>query len=642
MPPSPTTTTTTTSPPSPSPPPLIPASLQQQQQQQQHPPPPSSPRYPPTPPTPQTQHSRRTSNTSTMLAHSRQNSLPSRQYSHPPLVFSSFDSPSGSIHGSDDSSPNASLINKDGSPRSAASASSRSFKSPFDQRPVFHDIWATLAYLAFVGCFMAVVGIGLPQAFSNSPSSGSNSLVARSDLTAMLDLAAADDETSAAKAGAVSDRMIGMPAKDIRSMTLTGVMTALIITTAWFTSMLYHPNFTLHASYVGSATLLLITGLYFALNRVWVAAVIWFAFALVVLFFYWYVTTYIPLATALLRAAGTVMRRWGGTVVASVVGMGFAVLFGAVWVLAVMGANQWAEEKNGPLGLRVVVGIFCLVFFFWTNEIARHVVHYSVAGTFATYYLLGIPSYGGANGSTKLPVTFVTTRTAGRALTTAFGPLCFGSLFISLAETLKSCASLWGRAGDGKPGGGQDSRGGGNWPMQLCCGCIETIATAVDDLCCVFNKYTLTTLALTSGPYCATAHSTATLLTTRSLAFLFRDTLIAHIVGTAAAGAAVGSGCAAYAYLNAVGWTARAWGGGGAGAAGSGAAAVACVAAVGAWAVLVAAEGFVAGVAATLVCFAQDPDAVAREHPALVEAMLAAWPEVGLRPVVMGGDDAYL
>ncbi|KAJ1558801.1 putative choline transporter, neither null mutation nor overexpression affects choline transport, partial [Cladochytrium tenue] len=288
---------------------------------------------------------------------------------------------------------------------------------------------------------MAVVAVGLPRA-----------------LTDLNDGDAFEDIVD-------PDRFdMGMTPKDIGFILIITIASAFALATLWFAAMIHYPGPMIHMSYFASAGMMMLAAAYFAYLRVWIAAGIW------------WIRGRIPFATVMLKTVCRIIIRFNGTIVASFLGLAFSALFCMFWFMSVLGGNQWAAEKGLALGARITIGVFCLIFLYWTNEIARNVVHVTVSGTFATFYFTGVQTPDADD--VAVPVTFPTARSAGRALTTSFGSICFGSLLIAIIETLRTLS----RAAQ------QDAADNGNILLCVVFACLSCLLTCIEDLFSYFNK----------------------------------------------------------------------------------------------------------------------------------------------------------
>lgn len=77
-----------------------------------------------------------------------------------------------------------------------------------------------------------------------------------------------------------------------------------------------------------------------------------------------------------------------------------------------------------------ILYVFFLLSLYWTAEVIRNTGHTTVCGTFATWYFMG----GQNNNMPHNP----TLKSAGRALSTSFGSICFGSLIVAIIQTVRA------------------------------------------------------------------------------------------------------------------------------------------------------------------------------------------------------------
>ncbi|KAJ3107391.1 putative choline transporter, neither null mutation nor overexpression affects choline transport [Phlyctochytrium planicorne] len=209
-----------------------------------------------------------------------------------------------------------------------------------------------------------------------------------------------------------------------------------------------------------------------------------------------------------------------------------------------------------------------------------------------------------------VPDKAVTAKAVGRALTTSFGPICFGSLLVALIQTIRALVN------QAKHQAAED----GNIFMCLLLSCISCILACFQDLFEYFNKYAYTEVAIYGKSYCDAAKDTWRLIQTRGLEAVINDNLIGNVlfIGSLLGGLT----CAFVGFIfvkasSAIADTTANF-------------AVVCVisALIGMWLFLILAEVITSGVATTYVCIAEDPATLARQQPELFAQLYRAWPDI--------------
>lgn len=92
----------------------------------------------------------------------------------------------------------------------------------------------------------------------------------------------------------------------------------------------------------------------------------------------------------------------------------------------------------------------------------------------------------GPDGKVTVPVRNPTAASAKRALTTSFGPICFGSLVIALIQTVRALLRM----------AAQQSADDGNLAGALCAACAECCLSFIEGLIQYFNKWAFVQVAV--------------------------------------------------------------------------------------------------------------------------------------------------
>src|SRR4051812_34300594 len=119
----------------------------------------------------------------------------------------------------------------------------------------------------------------------------------------------------------------------------------------------------------------------------------------------------------MLQTVTTITRAYPSTIFLTVMALLFQTAFNFLFVFTFIGVYQAFEPSSAQLKIAVIFLIFS---FYWIAQVIFYVVHTTVAGVFASYYFLGHSERN------------TTWKSFRRAITTSFGGICFGALFISL------------------------------------------------------------------------------------------------------------------------------------------------------------------------------------------------------------------
>ncbi|KAJ3282915.1 putative choline transporter, neither null mutation nor overexpression affects choline transport, partial [Blyttiomyces sp. JEL0837] len=369
------------------------------------------------------------------------------------------------------------------------------------EKPKYEDLWATLLFVVFLVAFVVLAYLGAPNALKD---------------------ASVDN--------------IGIKPKDLARLILSAVAAGIVLSVVWFFLMLKFAGTMIHISYFFSIGIMAVATIYFFYIRAIIPGVIWAIFTVLFLITYWYIRHKIPFAKVILKAVTRIAGRFNGTIVAAFIGLIVAIAFNVIWVATAIGGYRWTQDKGLSSGAAIAIGVFLLLVLYWFNEVTRNVVHVTVAGTFATYYFTGVQEPG--SNQVTVPVKNVTAKSAGRALTTSLGPVCFGSLLIAIIQTMKVLANI------AKNQAAED----GNLLVCLLAACCQCILACIEDLLDYFNKYAYTQVAIYGKGYCQAAKDTWAMIVDRGFEAIINDNLIGNVLGMGSF--ATGMVCAFIGFLN--------------------------------------------------------------------------------------------
>ncbi|CAH02692.1 Pns1p [Kluyveromyces lactis] len=252
------------------------------------------------------------------------------------------------------------------------------------------------------------------------------------------------------------------------------------------------------------------------------AGIVFLVFTAICALFYWRMRHRIPFTVAVLKTVMDVMKSypqtWFVTLIGSIIATAFSILFSAVIVATYMkyddkANNPGCSTNGGSCSNAKLIGLLVLVFFcgYYIAEVIRNVIHCTVSGIFGAWYYFsksdqGMPKWPGF-GALK------------RSLTYSFGSICFGSLIVTIIETLKAVLRL---AVDGVMGGG----GADNGWMQCLALIANWIFSFLEWLARYFNHYAYVFIALYGKPYLRAAKETWYMLREKGIDALINDNLV--------------------------------------------------------------------------------------------------------------------
>jgi len=190
----------------------------------------------------------------------------------------------------------------------------------------------------------------------------------------------------------------------------------------------------------------------------------------------------------------------------------FALFFSVFWVLIQFAYGLFwvstlalAFDKYNGASLFWIC-LFLLFSFYWTAQVLKNCLHVTIAGVFASYYFL--------SGTSSMP-NHPLPSAAGRAFGRSFGSICFGSLVVALIQTLRALA--------------RSLRDQAAWLaciLDCILGCIEGIVKYL-------NHWAYSQVAIYGKSYCQAAKATMSLFHRVGLDAIVQDNFIDSVLNVA-------------------------------------------------------------------------------------------------------------
>ncbi|KAJ3236454.1 putative choline transporter, neither null mutation nor overexpression affects choline transport [Chytriomyces hyalinus] len=459
-------------------------------------------------------------------------------------------------------------------------------------KPKFHDLWAAALFAVFMAGFVVFAVLGVPMTL-DSLRTGSFNI-----------------KTSDAK-NASSSFSLGLSAADIGGLVGASVGTGLGFSVIYFFLMLNFPGPLIKFSYFFNVVMLAALAAYMAYIRSWVSCAIFAIFAVLMAISYWGIRDRIPFSKIVLETVCKIAGRLNGTLFVAFGGVVVSAAFSVVWLATVLGMAEWVNAKSISSGAMYAILVILVFMNFWFNEVVRNTVHSAVCGTFATYFFMGMQQPN--SDKISLPSNHTTAKSLGRALTTSFGSICFGSLLVSIIRTLKFIAQM----------AKNDSASDGNILCCIVAMCFECILACLADILDYFNKYAYTEIAIYGKSYCEGGKDAWNLFKYKGIDMIINDCLIGYVLGMGSFLSAILCAFAGFLYVFTKG---------GLGTIGNGVGVYIGVcfisAFIGMWLFLVLLEVVDSGTAATFVCLAEDPATIQRQQPRFFESIQQRFPEI--------------
>jgi hypothetical protein len=245
-----------------------------------------------------------------------------------------------------------------------------------------------------------------------------------------------------------------------------------------------------------------VAALFFYLGLLWGGIVFLFIALISCLFFYFW-RWRIPFAAEMLSTTVTVVDAYPGMIVFASISLVLLVAWAFIWQI---GASIAIALNNYG------AYVFCVFIFYWVAQVVKNIVHVTCAGTYATWYFLFNTGSMPSNPSIKA---------FKRATTYSLGSICMGSLIIAILQTIKFMLQQ-----------ARSNRGGGIGAILAACavcllGCIESLVR-------YFNMYAFTQVAVYGKTYCQAAKSTWELFKSHGIDIIVNDDLIGPVLSMTA------------------------------------------------------------------------------------------------------------
>ena len=265
---------------------------------------------------------------------------------------------------------------------------------------------------------------------------------------------------------------------------------------------------------------------YFSL-KYWSAGIVFLVFTAIIAFCYWSMRVRIPLTVAILTVVIDTMKKYPQTVIISclnaLVSGAFGLMFSMTIVATYMkydpsAANPGCNTNGGSCSTSKLIGVLVVLFFcgYYISEVIKNVVHVTISGVYGSWYYR-------ANSTQGMP-TWPAIGALKRALTYSFGSICFGSLIVSLIETLRQILILVKNSSIVDQGWGTRASQFGVLLIDWILGFIQWIAQ-------YFNHYAYSYIALYGKPYLKAAKETWYMFREKGFDALINDSLVNTALG---------------------------------------------------------------------------------------------------------------
>ncbi|KND04289.1 uncharacterized protein SPPG_00024 [Spizellomyces punctatus DAOM BR117] len=454
----------------------------------------------------------------------------------------------------------------------------------FNKEPKYKDLWATVLFLLTLLGFAATAVIGIKNIHlssgnspENQPNNGSN------------------------------NNFVVPPPKDIAGILISVVGGGFLISAVYFLLMQKFAGKLIKVSMVLTILVMVALGAYYIVAGSTAGGIIVFLIAGLYAFFLWSWRSRIPFAKVLLKTVTSITGQYPATLFVGFVGLILETAFTALWIASFAGMMQYFDSDKASNGLRYVTVVFMLFALYYVTQVISNTIHVTISGLFATYYFMGTRQ---PDGKVTVPVRNPTASSAKRAVTTSFGPVCFGSLIIALIQTIRALLRM----------ASQSAAEDGNIAGALCAACAGCFLSCIEGLVEYFNKYAFVQVAVYGKDYIRAAKDTWELCKSRGIDAIINDSLVGSVLTIG--GLLVGFICGFVAYLYVrfspnIPSDGLHYG-----------VFIAVAILIGMSEFFVLSTVIDSGVTTTFVCLAEDPAALYRTKPELYERIRQVYPQI--------------
>ncbi|KAF9938336.1 putative choline transporter, neither null mutation nor overexpression affects choline transport [Modicella reniformis] len=444
----------------------------------------------------------------------------------------------------------------------------------FNPRPRYNDCWAFLLFIAQLAAFVVLSYFALHQIVEDRkndpgyyPPGRTTGFFSKSGLVTML----------------------------------ISILTGLVIAVLYFMLTQAFPRQMIKVTFALSIVVYLAVAVYYLVRRQWMPAIFGLVFGLLYASMWFFWKSRIPFATEMLKTVTSISKQYPATFAMAFLGLFVQTAYSVYFICVITGCyDMYYDRTTGttPGKLKALI-VFCFLSFYWTSQVIKNIVHVTISGVYACYYFL----MGSPQGMSKSP----TWESFKRACTTSVGSICFGSLIISVIQTLRALTQML--------------RGDDNGLLVFLACILDCVLGCLQGLVEYVNKYAFCQVAIYGKAYIPAARDTWNILKDRGVVQIINDNLVGNVWAMGAIMSGVLSALASYLYLwfhnpsfnanNEFTYVI-----------------VTMAFVMGLQMVFTVGTVIDSGVATTFVCLAEDPAALARTKPELFQRIRATWPAV--------------
>ncbi|OBA26351.1 DUF580-domain-containing protein [Hanseniaspora valbyensis NRRL Y-1626] len=366
------------------------------------------------------------------------------------------------------------------------------------EKPHWNDWPFIILFLIVLGGFIVISGIVFNYWNSNSSDYGSSTIYGNTSSTLN------------------SNAAVGL---------IFSVAISVVLTCVGFIICRIHPRSFIICGIIFNIACGLGTAIMYLALKYWSAGIVFLVFTLFSAWCYWGMRSRIPLSVEILTVVMDVIKWYPLILLVAFIGACVAAGF-SFWFALVITATYMRFDPKGNNGQTCdssstgscsyskLIGVMVVVFFcgYYITEVIKNIIHVSVSGVYGCWYYMAKSD----QGPPKRPIW----GSFRRAVTYCLGSICFGSLIVSILETIKATLNLV------KNTVLQNSQWG-----QIGMIVINIIFSIINWMAQYFNHYAYSFIAIYGKPYLRAAKETYHMFREKGIDALINDNLINVAIG---------------------------------------------------------------------------------------------------------------
>ncbi|KAN0044768.1 hypothetical protein ACTA71_006291 [Dictyostelium dimigraforme] len=278
------------------------------------------------------------------------------------------------------------------------------------------------------------------------------------------------------------------------------IVFSLLYIWAWLKLAANHAESLIKISFIGAMALMVGYCIYFFVVGFIYLGILFAVMASFVILFYISCRARIPFTATLLSNAVAIIKEYPSVIRAGYISIFVNFVWFVIWGSAFVRVNM---VYTGAL--QTCINVYLVFTLYWVFHVIKNTLHTTVSGLLATWYFCSGPNGVGMPSNPTLG-------SARRALTTSFGSICFGSLIISLIETLRYLSQMM-----------INNR---NVVVKIIGYIFNCILSMLSSIVQFFNTYAFTHVAIYGKSFCDSAKSTFTMFETRLGSTIINDNFV--------------------------------------------------------------------------------------------------------------------